>query len=199
MKAIIYKLYNPDYPEFYIGSTIDFQHRKQNHRRDCCRINTRYYHLKVYKYIRTHGGWDSWKFDIIEEGEYDNETAILRREGHFMKSMKATLNSHVPGRTTGEYYQDKKEQILKKHKEYRKNNKERNKITQKEWKKNNQDKVKASNEKSRLKHKDKYKTKYNEQRAEKIECEFCKSIVRRGDLARHQKTMKCITLQLFNF
>ena len=199
MKATIYKLYNPDYPEFYVGSTIQiFKKRKISHKSDCTNENCPTYNTPVYKYIREHGGWDSWKFEILEENDYEDNIAKLKRERYFMETLKATLNNNIPGRTIAEYFEDNKEKLLKRQALYRKNNKEKIAKIQLKWKKNNQDKVKASKaskEESRQKNKDKYK-KY---KAMKAECKYCKSILRKVDLAIHQKTMKCITLQLFNF
>jgi len=58
-------------------------------------------------------------------------------------------------------------------KEWRNNNSEKNKEYDKEYRRNNAEKIK-------------------ERKKEKIECEFCHSVVRKDNLPRHHKTKKCL-------
>ena len=50
--------YNND--NIYIGSCCNFVRRKCEHKISCNNSNRKNYNLKVYKFIRENGGWDSW-------------------------------------------------------------------------------------------------------------------------------------------
>ena len=63
--------------------------------------------------------------------------------------------------------------------------------TQEEYKKENRDK---RNQQSR-EYKKINKEKINEKKREKVECEFCKSLINKCCLRRHQKTQKCLKSQ----
>ena len=104
----VYKLFNPDYPEFYIGSTKDMKQRKRHHKFRCNNENDRFYNLKVYQYIRDHGGYSSWKYEILEHITTSiNKYELHDLERKAIEDMKPSLNERIPNRTMKEYKHQK--------------------------------------------------------------------------------------------
>ena len=94
MKGYIYKLYYPNDSNFYIGSTINLEKRKQYHFLDC-NDNTRpNYNNKKYKYIREHGGIENWIFEIIEDMEIEIRRDLNILEEYHIIFKKPTLNKN---------------------------------------------------------------------------------------------------------
>ena len=75
-----------------------------------------------------------------------------------------------------EYYEKKKQQISEKNKEYRQENKEQFSERNKQYREQNKEQIR-------------------EKAKKKVECEFCKSIGRKDDLKRHQRSKKCKQFQ----
>ena len=66
----IYKIYckNPDIIDCYVGATKDFSQRINQHKL-AIKKNSE---LKLYNFIRKHGGIDNWNFIILEDNiEYN--------------------------------------------------------------------------------------------------------------------------------
>jgi len=55
-----------DTKEFYIGSSDDIETRMKSHKYT---YNDRLKQRKLYGYIEKNGGFDNWKFEILEEVE----------------------------------------------------------------------------------------------------------------------------------
>ena len=105
-------------------------------------------------------------YDIFQLGEYETELEARLKEKWYIDN-KTCINKHRVCLTD----EERKEH----HKQYYQQNKEQ--ICEKE-RNNYQEK----------------KQKILEQKSEKKECEYCKSIVRRGEFARHQRTKKCLSV-----
>jgi len=134
-----YKIYkiaslDPNITEIYVGSTADLKQRKGTHKKCCNNENDNNYHLKVYQYIRANGGFDNFKFYVVEELECNEYQAELREE-YYRKELNATLNMKMCCNFDGttqeyqkeyqkEYREIKKEQIREQKKEYYENKKE---------------------------------------------------------------------------
>jgi len=136
MFVYIYKLIKKDAINddmIYIGSTEDIKDRMRKHKCSCNNINDYRYNCKVYKYIRDNGGWDEWKYEIIDEVEVALRNDARIYEGEYIIKYDAInkLNDRVAGRTNKEYkkqnYQRNKEDILQKSKEKYHQNKEQKK------------------------------------------------------------------------
>jgi len=105
----VYKLFNPDYPEFYIGSTKDIKQRKRQHKFCCNNTSSHRHNLKLYQYIREHGGYSSWKYEILEHITTSiNKYELHDLERKAIQDMKPSLNCIIPNRTDNEYYEDNK-------------------------------------------------------------------------------------------
>ena len=100
----VYKLYNSDYPEFYIGSTKDMKDRKRQHKYSCTNPNSSRYNFKVYKYIRSNGGYSSWSYEILEHITTSiNKYELHDLERKAIQTMKPSLNCSMPNRDRKEY------------------------------------------------------------------------------------------------
>jgi len=199
--SIIYKLSHCNDLEnenIYIGSTTNFTRRKHQHKLTCNNENYKDYNLKIYKFIRDNGGWNEWQMIPIEVFPCNNKKDLEVRERYHIELLKSKLNKNIPTRTDKEYYDDNKNLILKNNKEWRDNNKDKKKEIDKIWCENNKEKIKKkrddnnNKEKAKKRSKEHYKNnkdEINEKRKEKVTCQ-CGSIVRKGDIKRHEKSLK---------
>jgi hypothetical protein len=93
--TIIYKIYCKDVSvtDLYIGHTTDFVKRKQAHRYACEDTKSQ---IKLYKFIREHGGWKNWDMDIIAFDKCRDLDHARQKEQEYFLSLGATLNSIEP-------------------------------------------------------------------------------------------------------
>ena len=120
--------------------------------------------LKLYKKC-IEQGIDKIKCIWVADIEFNSTAEKRMKEEQYRKELNATLNSQRCYTTENE----KKEYQI----EYQKKYREIYKQEKKEYYEKNKDIL-------------------NAKRQEKIECPNCKSIINRGNLARHQKSKKCI-------
>ncbi len=97
-KNVIYVIYckNPAIQDCYIGSTVDFYHRKASHISCCCNEKRASYDDFKYKFIRENGGIDNWDIEIIEDYPCKNKKEAFDREEQWIEHLNTTLNSVVP-------------------------------------------------------------------------------------------------------
>jgi len=119
--SVIYmiKCLDETVPEIYIGSTSNFIRRRKQHFYSCNNPNSHCYNLKLYRFIRSKGGFDNFTFEVIEECSNEDKFEIE----------KMYIEMYQPELNTNKYNFDKKEWI----KEYREKNKEKNKERKKEY------------------------------------------------------------------
>jgi len=93
--TIIYKIYCKDekITEVYVGHTTDFVKRRYAHRYTCENNQSQ---LKLYKFIREHGGWENWEMDIIAFEKCRDLEHAKQKEQEYFVSLSATLNSIEP-------------------------------------------------------------------------------------------------------
>jgi len=81
--------------------------------------------MKVYKFIRDHGGWDNWKMVELYKYPCNTTKEIIAEERRAYDIFNAKLNTFKPNRTKEEYsidtyerkrqrYQDNKIELLAK-------------------------------------------------------------------------------------
>ena len=119
-KCVIYKICCNDTSinDIYVGSTCNFRRRKTQHKSHCHNQNAKEYNLKVYEFIRDHGGWENWSMVMIHEEAVENKLQKGKLERQFIDELKPSLNINIPTRTYKEYHEDHKEfykQYRKKH------------------------------------------------------------------------------------
>lgn len=170
--SIIYKLCCNDtsITDIYVGSTTNFNRRKNCHKSRCNNVNLKEYNCKVYQFIRDNGGWDNW--DMVEVCRVNciDRRELHKKEREQIELLKPTLNQRIPTRTVKEYQQANKEHIKEYKKEYNKEYREDNKEHIKEYKKD-------------------YYENNKEILNQKITCE-CGSIYMKQCKKRHEKSNK---------
>ena len=166
--TVIYKIVCNDLNviDCYVGSTTNFTNRKNEHKSNCNKENGNKYHLKVYKMIRDNGGWDNWTILVIEKYPcLDNIEATLR-ERYWYETLKATMNTLVPSRSSEEYHKVYREAICETKKKYYEANKEDIKEYSKEYYEANKEANKQSNCARSMEYYEANKDKINERRRE---------------------------------
>ena len=93
----IYKIYcrDPNVHEMYVGQTINYESRKCSHF-----FSSMHKNLKLYEFIRSHGGWSNWKMEKICDypncSPHDN-TELDKLEWYWWVQLGGSLNSVIPG------------------------------------------------------------------------------------------------------
>jgi len=161
----------------YVGSTADFNKRRNKHKNDCNNENRQNYNNKIYKTIRENGGWSNFK--MVQVGTKDQLTKREAEliEEQYRQELKANMNSQRC------FITEEQKQ------EYQQNYYEKNK-----------DNIKEKASKYREINRDKYKNYYEENKdkiikkaLEKVTCE-CGCMIVKNYLLRHQKSPKHINL-----
>jgi len=159
-KTVIYKLYciNPDVKDFYIGHTTNFNQRKGHHKFNC-NNNTKpsEHNRKVYQIIRDNGGFDNWKFAILQEAELNNKREAEQLERQWIEKLKPSCNFEISygiNKTNKEmdkykqsWYQAHKPELLAKAKAHYEEHKEEKIEYQKKYYVENKDKIGDYNKK----------------------------------------------------
>jgi hypothetical protein len=90
----------------YIGHTVNFKIREQKHKSSCNNKKGPRYHLRVYRSIREHGGWENWEMILLEHRSCRGKAEAEERERELMFQYQTALNIAVPKRTPKEWYRD---------------------------------------------------------------------------------------------
>jgi hypothetical protein len=168
--------------DIYIGSTIQTLRRREIHHNSHLRKNV--YKCKLYEKCREHNITNIICI-LLEQKEVEDIDEIRLLEQEYITKLQPSLNSWsaYTGLTQEEYskdyYENNKEELNKYNKEYYYNNKEKVKTKRKEYYYKNKDKM-------------------LERQNEKINCPICNSVVRKGGIAEHKKSMKCKRFKTFD-
>ena len=123
-RCCIYKIEHIDDENLiYVGHTTNFNKRKGQHKNNCKNENGKAFNYKLYQMIRNNGGFNMFKMIEVEKYPCNDKREAERRENDVLKELKATMNSHRPHRTKGEYYEENKDEFKEYNKEYREDNK----------------------------------------------------------------------------
>lgn len=93
----IYKIFCRDesIKELYVGQTINFDSRRFSH---FMTLNFFKSNIKLYEFIRSHGGWCNWKMEIIKQYPLTTTKSDLDRlEWYWWNKLGGELNSMKPG------------------------------------------------------------------------------------------------------
>jgi hypothetical protein len=115
--------------------------------------------------------------NVIEQIEYTHKWELETREAHHIKTLNASLNCVIPGRTDAEYYQDNREEIAEQHKQYHQANRARMLERQKQYQKEHKEEIAE------------YHKQWYQDNKQKIECD-CGIQIGRISLKRHQRTKR---------
>ena len=97
---IIYKIVSNDenINDCYVGSTANFNKRKNNHKVNC-NSNNAMNHYKVYEMIRNNGGWNNWSMLPIAEYKQLSLVESKIKEEEYRIKLNAKLNSRAAYRS----------------------------------------------------------------------------------------------------
>ena len=174
-KTVIYKICCNDVsiPDEYVGSTTEAVKRRNKLKSDCTNVNGKNYHLDVYEFIRSRGGWDNWEVVLIEHFPCKSSEEKRARERHWLETLGATLNTNSPIYTH--------EDTVQRHKKYAvEHAKEISKYKQQRYAANRDEMRKKGNQSYALN---------REHQRKLVQCE-CGDEVCHSGLARHKKTAK---------
>jgi len=206
--GLIYTIRTGD--SVYVGSTCNFNRRKQGHKESIYNEKNKKYDLKLYKTIRDNEG--EWIMKPHKEFPCENKTQLAIEEERVRVEMNADLNmqscygrdkekqkeqtkqwllnnSNKKKAKDKEHYEKNKEKYKEQGVEYYDKNKEYIKGRQKQYRLNNSDAVKQSMKNWYEKNKEEISLKNKE----KVVCE-CGCEVREDYLQQHKKTAKHIKL-----
>ena len=81
--------------EFYVGSTVDYHSRMNDHSSSSTNLNDRHYCLPLYMFINVNGGMSRWKATLLEKCATNITLRELRlKEQKWKDILKPTLNSY---------------------------------------------------------------------------------------------------------
>ncbi len=204
-KAIQYKIVckNPAITDCYNGSCISFKDRKKKHKHCCNNPNAYGHNLKVYQFIREHGGWANWEMIQIEESPCKSKQELLTREREIFNTIKPTLNMISPTfnvekmkMKSDEYRATHMEEIKKWRDDHKEEQQEyavqynaTHKEERKKWREDHKEKLKEYFEE----YYEQNKVEIAARRKEQITCE-CGCVSTKHDLSRHQRTQKHLAI-----
>lgn len=94
---VIYKICPKDnIGNFYIGSTINFNRRKSQHKKNTTNKVSKKYKTPLYQYIRALGGWEMMEMSILESFPCKNKLEGLAKEKELIEFHKSKLNINKP-------------------------------------------------------------------------------------------------------
>lgn len=183
--GLIYTIRTGD--SVYVGSTCNFNRRKQSHKDCIYNKNKQPYNRKLYKTIRENGC--EWDMKPHKEFPCENKTQLAIEEERVRVEMNADLNILSCYGFDGDYYknyrQKNKDKLNQKNKDYYIKNKE----NKKQYRLNNIEVVKEKGKH----HYEKNKEEILEKMKEKTICE-CGCKITKGGMTRHIKSAKHIKL-----
>ena len=95
-KTIIYMIRCKDTTvnDVYIGYTASYKRRMSVHKR--CAVNplNRDYNMRMYNVIRSYGGWNNWRIEILETAECSTKLDGLEIEQKWINRLNPSLNTN---------------------------------------------------------------------------------------------------------
>ena len=91
-----------DKKDCFVGSAENIKRRIYEHKHAIG-------HSKLYKYVRKNGGWDNWKFEIIEKKLCETPYQRYMHESELIKQNNATLHTYGKGMRAVNYDDDRKQ------------------------------------------------------------------------------------------
>lgn len=91
--SVLYKIYCKDtnIKEVYIGSTSQFNLRRNAHKASCVNSNCKGHNNKLYQFIRNNGNWNKWSMKIIKKLECNNVLDLIKQEQEAIDNCKYPL------------------------------------------------------------------------------------------------------------
>ena len=91
----VYKIscLNKEITEFYIGSSVNFDKRKECHKSHSKNLSNKNYCYPLYMFINVNGGIENWEMIVLEEFPNHTKKELYIEEQKYMGLLKPTLNS----------------------------------------------------------------------------------------------------------
>ena len=180
-KGLIYTIRTDD--GLYVGSTINFKQRKNQHKCNVYNENDPAYNNKLYKNIRENDG--EYLIELYKPFPCNSKQELEKEETKLMMVMNANLNTNKAYISE----EERKEEAKKRAKEYYENNKDVINAKAKEYYDKKSDELKAYGKLYNVKNKDKIRAR----KGEIVICECgCQST--RGTITKHRKSKKHLIL-----
>ena len=202
---------DPAITDCYNGSCCSFKDRKYTHKSKCNSPNSDGYNLKVYRFIREHGGWDNWTMIQLEESPCESKQELVKREREIFDILKPTLNTNSPtldvekikkrqvkyadnnkvklAAKRKQCYDENKVELVSKQRQYRSEHKVEIAAKQKQY----SEAHKVENSVYRKQYRDEHKAILSAKQIEKVKC-VCGCVSSRSNLSIHQKSKKHLKL-----
>ena len=198
--ACIYKIAHRYSPYVYIGSTTNFNRRKQQHK-DNAVVEKQNKNYLVYQTIRELGGWDNFEMVLVTKCPCNDKLELTAIEFEYQQLFDANMN--MASASSGldfsdsdymkKYYEKNNVKLSKYNKKYREENCEELKKKSKEYYEKNREKLCKKYRDYSTQYREKNREKIREKGKEIIECE-CGCVVTKRTLSRHHKTPKHLKL-----
>jgi len=181
-RLVIYKIQHQlDESLVYVGSTTDFTKRKYNHKSSTDNEKSKKYYRKLYTMIRQNGGFESFNMIQLKEYPCDNKREAELEEDKVMFELKANMNTRRASRSKKQYAIDNAEKI----KVYAR-------LYSRQYSIDNAGVLKERSRQYYINNAEKVKKKSKE----KVQCEYCKKMLVKRHLKKHQFLTKyCIKIQ----
>jgi len=183
-------------PEIYIGSTNDYKRRQKEHKSNCNNPNSPNHNYKLYRFIRSKGGFDNFTFEIIEECSNEDKIELEKMYIEIYNPELNTCKYDFDVKEWRKAYNEKyKDKIAEQNKQYKIKNKEKIAEYDKEYIIKNKEKVAERKKRYCIKNKEKLAEYYKEKYKERICCRACRCEIRKVDFKRHCRSKKHIANQ----
>jgi len=150
----------------YVGSTADFNKRRNTHKNDCYNQNRTNYNSKIYKTIRENGGWGNFKMVQIGTRKQLTTRQAEQVEEEYRQELKANMNSkrcfiteeqkrEADKEYNQKYYENNKDYFKEYNQKYYENNKDKLLEQKQNYYEANKDKILEYNYNYREENKDK--------------------------------------------
>jgi hypothetical protein len=180
----IYKLVSFQTDKIYIGSTCQSLAVRKSE------------HVRRYKYFLAGVPNYTTSYELIKLGDVDivlienfpcnSKEELHKGERFHIENTDNCVNKSIPTRSKKEYYEEHKEELMKKNKEYYENHKDEIKEYKKEWAEDNKDKIKEYKKEWALANKDKTKAGAKKYKQKLFTCS-CGATITQGSKSRHEK------------
>ena len=173
----------------YVGSTADFNKRRNTHKNACYNENGKSYNYKIYQIIRENGGWCNFKMVQLGTKEQLTKREAEQVEEEYRQELKANMNSYrcyTTDEQKQEYYKD---YIKEYNPKYREENKDYYTTYQQKYREANR----VKNIQRSQNYREANREILNMKQKEKVKCE-CGCMIIKNYLSTHQKSQKHIKL-----
>lgn len=182
-KGYVYSIRDPDGQVLYVGSTVNFQQRKWDHKKRFTDEKRYGYNCKIYRLLRSIStNFDDFIWKIEETCENVTHLDLKVPENNHKKNLNPIGNDKnirdeimVNETTNRKEYRKQLNMIPEIH--------EKKRCENKKWRDQNKNEIKKKMQKYYLKN----KNTLNLRKSEKINCEFCNKLICRSYKSEHIK------------